>query len=83
LSGRIANDARWELLTPTQMNSLQALFTARGTNWRHGARGYRLLVLDKKYEPAAAQAFISEPGSRVLYNDGERLVILRSAREAG
>jgi len=83
LSGRIANDARWELLTPAQMNGLQAVFSVIGTNWKQGARGYRLLVLDKKYEPAAAQAFISEPGSHVLYSDGERLVILRSAREAG
>jgi hypothetical protein len=83
LSGRIANDARWELLKPVQMNSLQAVFTASGKNWERGAGGYRLLVLDEKYEPAAVQAFRSEPGSRVLYNDGERIVILRSAREAG
>jgi hypothetical protein len=83
LSGRIANDARWELLTPAQINGLQALFSVSGTNWKQGAHGYRLLVLDKKYEPAAAQAFMAEPGSRVLYDDGERLVILRSAHEAG
>jgi hypothetical protein len=83
LSGRIANDARWELLTPAQINGLQALFGVIGTNWKQGAHGYQLLVLDKKYEPAAAQAFTAEPGSRVLYDDGERLVILRSAREAG
>jgi len=83
LSGRIAYDARWELLTPAQINGLQALFTASGRNWKRGARGYRLLVLDEKYEPAAAKAFMAEPGSRVLYNDGERLVILRSAHEAG
>jgi len=83
LSGRIANDARWELLTPAQMNGLQAVFTASGRNWKRGARGYRLLVLDEKYEPAAVKAFRSEPGSRVLYDDGERMVILRSAHEAG
>jgi hypothetical protein len=83
LSGRIANDARWELLTPVQMNELQAVFNVVGTNWKQGARGYRLLVLDSKYDPEAAQAFSTEPGNRILYDDGERLVILRSAREAG
>jgi hypothetical protein len=83
LSGRIANDTRWELLTAAQVKSLQAVFTATGPNWRQGARAYRLLVLDKKYTPAASAAFSSEPGSRVLYDDGERVVILRSAREAG
>jgi hypothetical protein len=83
LSGRIANDARWELLTPAQINGLQALFGVIGTNWKHGAHGYRLLVLDKEYEPTAARAFMAEPGSRVLYDDGERVIILRSAREAG
>ena len=83
LAGRIANDARWELLTPAQMAALQAVFSVTGTNWKRGARGYRLLVLDQEDEPEAAQAFTAEPGSRVLYDDGERLVILRSAGEAG
>lgn len=82
LSGRIANDARWELLTPAQMNGLQALFSVVGPNWKQAARGYRLIVLDTKHDPASAQAFSSEPGSRVLYRDGERIVILRSARAA-
>ncbi|MDQ6806289.1 MAG: hypothetical protein M3065_15310 [Actinomycetota bacterium] len=82
LSGRVANDSRWELLTPSQVNTLQVAFTATGANWQLGARGYRLLVLDKKYEPVATAAYGSERGSRVLYDDGERVVILRSAREA-
>lgn len=83
LIGRISSDARWELLTPHQMNALQAVFNVIGVNWKEGARGYRLLVLDEKYDPEAVQAFRAESGSRVLYNDGERIVILRSAREAG
>jgi hypothetical protein len=82
LAGRIAYDTRWELLTPAQMNSLQAVFGVSGTDWKQAAHGYRLLVLDEHYDPSAA-LFRSEPGVRVLYNDGERLVILRSAREAG
>lgn len=83
LAGRIANDGRWELLTPAQMNGLQAAFSVTGTDWKLGARGYRLLVLDSRYDPNAVAAWRAEPGARVLYNDGERTVILRSAHEAG
>jgi hypothetical protein len=83
LAGRIANDARWELLTSAQLYGLQDVFNVVGTNWRQGARGYGLIVLDKKYDPNAVQGFLAEPGSRVLYSDNERIVILRSATEAG
>jgi hypothetical protein len=83
LAGRIANDARWELLTPRQVDGLQAVFGVAGAGWKQGARGYRLLVLDRRYEPDAVRAFRKEPGSHVLYNDGDRIVIMRSAREAG
>jgi hypothetical protein len=83
LAGRIAYDTSWELLTPAQMNGLTALFGKTGTNWKRAADGYRLLVLDQQAEPAAALAFRSEPGARVLYNDGQSIVILRTTREAG
>jgi hypothetical protein len=83
LTGRVASDARWELLTPKQMTAIQNVFNVTGTDWTAGAQGYRLVVLDRKYDPAAIQAFVREPGSRILYDDGERVVILRSAREAG
>ena len=82
LGGRIANDVRFELLTGPQINRIVNALTVTGTTWKQGARGYRLLVLDRQYDPAAVRAFRAEPGSRVLYNDGERVVILRSAGEA-
>jgi hypothetical protein len=83
LAGKIASDASWELLTSSQLNGLEAVFNVIGTDWKQGARGYGLIVLDKKYDPNAVQGFLAEPGSRVLYSDTERIVILRSAREAG
>jgi hypothetical protein len=82
LSRRIADDVRFELLTGAQINRIVNALTVTGTTWKQGARGYRLLVLDRRYDPAAVRAFRAETGSRVLYNDGERVVILRSAREA-
>jgi hypothetical protein len=83
LSGRIANDVRFELLSAGQLNRINAVFGVIGPDWKQGARGYRLIVLDKKAVADAAQAFLHEAGSRVLYDDGERLVILRDASAAG
>jgi len=82
LSGRIANDVRFELLTATQINRIEAVFAVSGPNWKQGADGYRVVVLDQQDDPNAVYAFTREPGSRVLYNDGVRVVILRSASEA-
>jgi hypothetical protein len=82
LAGRVANDVRFEILTATQINRLESLFAVLGPNWKLAARGYRLLVLDKHDDPGAVTAFKREPGRRILYNDGERLVILRSAAQA-
>jgi hypothetical protein len=83
LSGRIADDARFELLTAAQLTRLQDLFFVLRPNWKQIARGYRLLVLDRAYEPRTVQGFLAEPGRRVLYDDGEHIVILRSASQAG
>jgi hypothetical protein len=82
LDGRIADDARFELLTAAQLTGLQAVFEQIGTDWKRAARGYRLLVLLRSQEPGAIAAFRHEPGARVLLDRGGRVVILRSARQA-
>ena len=82
LQGRVANDARWELLSGTQIERLQRVFSATGPDWKAGARGYRLLVLDRSASPDAVRGFLAEPGRRVLYNDSQRIVILRGATAA-
>jgi hypothetical protein len=82
LRGRLANDIRFELLTRHQIDRLTHVFAVLGVDWKRGARGYRLIVLDRRVTPDAAKGFQTEPGSRVLYNDGTRMVILRSVREA-
>lgn len=82
LSGRISNDARFELLSASQMQTLQRLFGSIGPDWKQGARGYRLLVLDRTADPLAVKGFLEEPGRQVLYNDGQRIVILRTLRAA-
>ncbi|MBV8998503.1 MAG: hypothetical protein JO304_05560 [Solirubrobacterales bacterium] len=82
LAGRIAYDTRFELLSPAQMNSMVALFSAIGPDWKHAARGDRLLVLDRADSPETVRAFLAEAGRRILYDDGTRIIILRAAREA-
>ncbi|HEX8976530.1 MAG TPA: hypothetical protein VF781_08460 [Solirubrobacteraceae bacterium] len=81
LAGRIAYDARYELLSAAQLGRLEALFSQSGPDWKRGAHGYGLIVLSRTYDPGAFAAFKAEPGARVLYNDGQRLVVLRSPQE--
>ena len=82
LSGRLAYDVRYELLPGGQLQRLQAVLSVLGADWSAGARGYRLLVLDRKHDALAVRAFLGERGSRTLYDDGERMVILRAAAQA-
>lgn len=82
LRGKVANDARFELLSSPQAARLQRLYAAIGTDWKAGARGYRLIVLDRKFEPDAVTGFVHEPGARILYDDGERVVLERTASRA-
>jgi hypothetical protein len=82
LRGRVANDARFELLTGTQIDHIRRVFAALGPDWKRAARGYRLIVTDRNAAPEGTQAFLAEPGRRILYDDGQRIVILRSAAEA-
>jgi hypothetical protein len=82
LGGRLANDVRFELLTGNELDSLNRVFGVIGPGWKRAARGYRLIVLDRNFVPDAVRAFTVEPGSRVLYDVGGRVVILRSAQAA-
>ena len=83
LAGRVAVDARFELLSAGQLGRLVNLVTATGAGWKQAAQGDRLLVLDRADEPAAVSGFLTEPGRRVLFDDGQSVVILRSTKAAG
>ncbi len=78
LRGRIANDARFELLSPSQMARVRNALFALGGNWKQGLRGFRLIVLDRRYTPQAVKGLLQEAGRRILYDDGQRIVILRA-----
>jgi hypothetical protein len=82
LRGRVAYDARFEILTAHQLDQVVRLKSVSGLNWKRAARGYRLIVLDRARERDAVGAFEREPGRRVLYDRHGIVVILRSARSA-
>ena len=82
LQGRTAYDGSYELLTPQQLNRLQNLFSRHGPHWKQFARGYRLVVLDRRYEQNTVRGFLAEPGRRILYDNGASIVILRTATQA-
>jgi hypothetical protein len=83
LRGRLASDARFELLSAADIVSLERVFNAVGPQWKQGANGYRVIVLDRTASPDAVNGFLEEPGHHVLYDDGQRVVIQRSAGQAG
>jgi hypothetical protein len=82
MRGRIATDARFELLGADQLISQRQLASGGGAGWKLAARGYRLLVLDPTLYPHAAAAFRHEPGARTIYADRRVSVIVRSAAAA-
>jgi hypothetical protein len=78
LNGHVENDSRFELLSSGQLDSLNKVFGVDGPRWKSGARGLRLVLLDRHYVADAVTAFRAEPGSRTLFDNGEQIVILRS-----
>jgi len=82
LAGRVAYDARFELLTHRQLDDVLHVTLAVGSDWKRIARGYRLVVLSTEGDSDAPKAFAHEPGGRVLYRRHDSLVVLRSPAEA-
>jgi hypothetical protein len=83
LAGRVAFDARFELLSGDQLRSL-ARFRDRSTDdWQRAADGYRLLVLDTASERPAIRDLLRRTGTRTLYRDRHVAVLLRAAARGG
>lgn len=82
LAGRVAYDVRFEMFTPAQFRRLAAFEARLGRDWKRFADGYRVVVLDRRANPALERAFRRERGARVLYRDGSLAVVLRSREHA-
>jgi hypothetical protein len=78
LAGRLAFDARFELLSTHQIREVADFRARTSPEWLSAADGYRILVLDPRVEKRAIRAVLREPGTRQLYRDRRIAVLLRS-----
>jgi hypothetical protein len=78
LRGRIALDARFELLPAGTLAQVSAFYNREGRDWRAAARGYDVLVLDPRRRKLVA-ALAAEVGTRELFRD-EHVVVLERGR---
>ena len=78
LAGRIAFDARFELLTDRELRAIANFRRRESPNWRAAADDYQVLVLDSKRERGVIRSLRRDPGTRVLSRDPDITVLLRS-----
>jgi hypothetical protein len=83
LGGRVAYDARLELLTRGQLARIVALKKGVGPDYAAAASGDRLLMLDDTSAPEGIAEFEREPGATVLYRGSGLVVIERTLAAAG
>ncbi len=81
LAGRVAYDARLELLSGRQLRTLYSFRTEQGLDWQRAANGYGVLVLDPAGDAGAVRLYERRPGTSVLFRDRD-VVVLR-VRTAG
>jgi hypothetical protein len=76
LGGRIAYDARFELLSQAQLKRI-ARFQARAGNWLPMARGYSVFVLDRGTDRALERSLIRQLPARVVFSSPQAVVLRR------
>jgi hypothetical protein len=76
LSGRVAYDARFELLSTSQLMQL-ARFQAQAGNWLKMARRYRVFVLDPSSDHALEHGLIRQLPARVVFSSPQAVVLRR------
>ena len=76
LSGRVAYDARFELLSDAQIRRI-ASFQDRVGNWLPMARGYSVFVLDPRSEQALERSLRRALPARVIFSSPQVVVLRR------
>jgi hypothetical protein len=77
LAGRIAFDARFELLSSKELEQLYRLQNRLTPQWTAAVADHRLVVLPRGQGSATAQALMKEDGVRRIYRDRSVVVLLR------
>ena len=76
LAGRIAFDARLELLSTSQIRQISRLANAVGESWTQVGPKERLFVIDRATEGDLDRVLVARPGARTLYLDDHVRVLL-------
>ena len=77
LAGRIAFDARFELLSSQELEQLYRLQNRLTPQWKAAVADHRLVVLPRGQGSATAHALMSQDGARRIYGDRSVVVLLR------
>jgi hypothetical protein len=76
LGGRVAYDARFELLSRAQLRQI-ARFQARAGTWLPTARGYSVFVLDRQTDRGLKRSLIRLVPARVIFSSPQVVVLQR------
>jgi hypothetical protein len=76
LTGRIAFDSRFELLSHAQAKRL-VLFEPRAGNWLATTRGYSVFVLGRDSDRELARALVRQLPARVVFRSPQIVVLQR------
>jgi hypothetical protein len=79
LAGRIAFDARFEVLSRRRIAQIYNFNDVYGSSWRAATGGFRILVLDRTVSAGPIAALLREPGARLLYSGHGVAVVERPA----
>jgi hypothetical protein len=77
LAGRIAYDARFELLSSAELEQLYRLQNRLTPQWTAAVGDHRLVVLSRGQGAATARALLTKDGVRSIYRDRSVVVLLR------
>jgi hypothetical protein len=83
LRGRVAYDARFELLTNRQLVDLYFWRSRIGPNWQGPARRDQVIVLDVANDRFVERDLLAAGGVRRLYRDSNVSVLVRRSIAAG
>jgi hypothetical protein len=78
LRGRMAYDVRFELDTSAQVRRLQRYFGRTGPNWQAAARGYDVIVLDRRDNESVRRSLMRQGRLRQRYLDQNLAVLVRA-----
>jgi hypothetical protein len=82
LRGRLAYDARFELLSRSQLTAVFDWRNRLGPDWERAAEGARVVVLSLPSELGQERALLAHSGTRALYRDRTVSVLLRPRKSS-